>query len=149
MSTVSISSRPSEAPTRPGSFDVVLFRSVATTCQPRLRYSSAKANPRPREAPMSRSFLLDESGGIRKSSYRPSMAPAGLGNNRMVYAKSRGGKNKAHAINETTATLAYGVSHKRGLALARDFGFVFGPGGGHVAVARVSDTRNTANCRRS
>src|SRR5580700_1210907 len=64
MSTVSISSRPSEAPKRLSSCDVVLTRSVATTCQPRLRYSSAKAKPRPRDAPMRRSLLLDDKGGI-------------------------------------------------------------------------------------
>src|SRR5260370_29824415 len=62
--TVSISSRPSEASKRLCSCDVVLTRSVATTCQPRLRYSSAKAKPRPRDAPMRRSCLLDEGGGI-------------------------------------------------------------------------------------
>src|SRR5665213_2071038 len=64
MSTVSISSLPSQPPKRLCNSDAVLSRSVATTCQPRFRYSSAKANPRPRDAPMRRSFLLDDRGGI-------------------------------------------------------------------------------------
>jgi hypothetical protein len=57
------------------------------------------------------------------------------------------GKNETHAITESMAAPAYGLSTARGLARARDPGIVFEPCDWSGAVARVSDTGNTTNCQ--
>src|SRR5271170_640633 len=91
MSMVSISSRPSDASRRVCSCDVVPLRSVATTRQPRLRYSPARAKPRPRDAPMRRSVLSDDRDGIydlRQCGERGAWTLSALGDE-STYSKMR------------------------------------------------------------
>jgi hypothetical protein len=64
MSMRSISSRPAAVSKSSSSPVGSVLRTVATTCDPEMRYSSAMANPSPREAPMRRTVRWGDVVGI-------------------------------------------------------------------------------------